>query len=188
MSSERRRLDGKIISIIEKIAKKRATGLVISELERIAYRAGVDEKEVFRVYVEAKNAIYTPRFLETPYEKRILFLPQCLRKRTCKAEFTEDGYVCQECGACGIAEVKKLAESLGYRVYIAPGGSLVEKIFQRERPKACLGVACWRELVLGSIVAEKYGVAACGHPLLRDGCFETDVDYEALKRLVRARA
>ena len=82
MSSERRRLDGRIISIIEKIAKKRATGLVISELERIAYRAGVDEKEVFRVYVEAKNAIYTPRFLETPYEERILFLPQCLRKRT----------------------------------------------------------------------------------------------------------
>lgn len=78
------------------------------------------------------------------------------------------------------------AKNLGYKdVFIILGGSVAKKILNKEKPKACLGVSCLKELVLGSFVCEKLGVAAQGIALLRDGCVETAVNWKKVNNVLR---
>ncbi len=83
-------------------------------------------------------------------EKRLIFLPQCLRNsKNCQAELTEKEYVCKKCGSCDIAEIVETAEKLGYKhLYIVPGGSMIYRILKSLEMDsfACLGVACLPEL------------------------------------------
>nr|NIP66909.1 DUF116 domain-containing protein [Candidatus Bathyarchaeota archaeon]NIU81020.1 DUF116 domain-containing protein [Candidatus Bathyarchaeota archaeon]NIV67676.1 DUF116 domain-containing protein [Candidatus Bathyarchaeota archaeon]NIW16246.1 DUF116 domain-containing protein [Candidatus Bathyarchaeota archaeon]NIW34284.1 DUF116 domain-containing protein [Candidatus Bathyarchaeota archaeon] len=80
-----------------------------------------------------------------------------------------------------IEEVIEEAERLGYKdVFILPGGSIAKKILAKEKPDACLGVACLKELMLGSFICEKFGAAGQGVALLRDGCVNTEVDWKIL--------
>jgi hypothetical protein len=82
--------------------------------------------------------------------------------------------------------VIQMAKELGYRgAYITPGGNIVSKIFERDRPKACLGVACLMELVLGSMACEKFNVIGQGIPLNRDGCIDTDVEWSSVYKMMK---
>jgi len=165
--------------LIEALSKLRVSGIAVAKIERFAAKIGVDENKLLELYVKTKNMAGKERFTATPYSERILFLPQCLRAKECPAKLGSYGYICQECGKCELLQVTRQALSLGYRsVFILPGGSIVAKIFAKARPKACLGIACLKELVLGSYVCEKLGVIAQGVPLLRDGCVNTDVDWK----------
>jgi len=167
--------------VIRKLAKSKISGIAIGKLEQLAAKVGVDEKELFQLYVKTKNQASRSRFAGTPYSERILLLPQCLRARDCPAELKEHGYQCQECGKCRLEEVIREAKRLGYKhVFILPGGSIVKKILTKEKPSACLGVACLKELMLGSFICEKFGVAGQGIALLRDGCVNTIVDWKTL--------
>ena len=173
--------DRAIMRVIGKLAKSKVSEIMIGKLEQVAAKMGVDEKELFQLYVETKNKTSRSEFAATPYTERILFLPQCLRSKDCPAKLTEFGYECQACGRCRIEEVIQEAKRLGYKdVFILPGGSVVTKIFAKEKPNACLGVACLKELMLGSFACEKFGIAAQGVPLLRDGCVNTDVNWKTL--------
>jgi len=177
----RRREIGPAMRLIEKLAESKFSGIAIQKLEQFAGKMGVDEKELFQLYVKTKNSASREKFASTPYSERILLLPQCLRSRECPAELGEYGYECQECGKCNLKEVIQMAKNLGYRgTFILPGGSIAKKIFLKAKPKACLGVACFKELVLGSFLAEKLGVAGQGVALLRDGCVNTLVDWKSL--------
>ncbi|UCC34005.1 MAG: DUF116 domain-containing protein, partial [Candidatus Bathyarchaeota archaeon] len=150
-------------------------------LEQLAARMGVDEKDLFQLYVETKNKAYRSKFAATPYSERILFLPQCLRSKDCQAELSEYGYNCQGCGKCRIERVILEAKSLGYKdIFILPGGSVSKKILVKEKPNALLGVACLKELMLGSFACEKFGIAGQGVALLKDGCVNTEVDWRIL--------
>jgi hypothetical protein len=62
-----------------------------------------------------------------------------------------------------------------------PGGSLAKTIMVDLKPKASLGVACSKELVMGSYLCEKVGVIGQGVKLLKDGCINTVVDLKTLK-------
>jgi hypothetical protein len=170
-----------ILRVLRKIILSEPSPLVIEKIERLAIKLGMDEKELMKLYVEMKNKFHRDRFAEIDYSDRILLLPQCLRDRSCDAELTEYGYDCGDCDRCKVADIKRVAEELGYRVFILPGGAVVEKILRRFRPKAVLGVACMKELVLGNIVCEKVGIPAQGVALLRDGCVGTDVDLDRLR-------
>ena len=48
------------------------------------------------------------------------------------------------------------------------------------KPKATLGVACFKELVIGSFLCEKLGIVGQGVVLAKDGCINTLVDWKAL--------
>lgn len=168
--------------IIEKLAETKLSGVAIQKMERFAVKMGVDEKDLFQLYVKTKNSASRERFASTPYSERILFLPQCLRSKECPAELGEYGYECQECGKCMLKKIIRLAKNLGYKgVFILPGGSIAKNIIFKVKPKACVGVACFKELVLGSFLCEKIGVLAQGVALLRDGCVNTLVDWKSVK-------
>jgi hypothetical protein len=178
-----------VMRLIERIASFKPGEAILVKLERLAAKTGLEEEKILELYVAVKNAAHRRRFASTPYSKRILLLPQCLRPKGCPAELGEYGYRCIRCGGCKVQEILELAEGLGYKgVYILSGGRLVERIFRSFNPKACLGVACLNELVLGSFLAEKFDVAAQAVRLKRDGCVNTDVEWNILADMVKLKA
>ena len=184
----KKRESGSVMRVIEKIAESKFSGVAIQKLEQFAAKMGVDEKEFFQLYVKTKNSASQEKFASTPYGERILLLPQCLRSTECPAELGEYGYECQECGKCNLKKTIHLAKKLGYKgAFILPGGSMAQKILLEIRPKACLGVACFKELVLGSFLCEKLGVIGQGVALLRDGCVNTLVDWKSLNDSMHLR-
>jgi len=184
----KRRESGSVMRIIEKLAESKFSGIAIQKLEQFAGKMGVDEKDLFQLYVKTKNSASRDKFASIPYNERILLLPQCLRSRECPAELEEYGYECQECGKCNLKELIHMAKTLGYKgTFILPGGSIAKKIFLKVKPKAGLGVACFKELVLGSFLCEKLGVISQGVALLRDGCVNTIVDWKSLNDTLHLR-
>jgi len=174
--------------VIEKLAESKLSGVAIQKLEQFAAKMGVDEKEFFQLYVKTKNSASREKFASTPYSERILLLPQCLRSRECPAELGEYGYECQECGKCELKKIIHLTKTLGYKgTFILPGGSIAKKILLETKPKASLGVACFKELVLGSFLCEKLGVVGQGVALLRDGCVNTLADWKSLNDTLHLR-
>ena len=170
-----------VMRIVKKIAKTKLSGLAIQKLEQLATKVGVEEKELFELYVESKNGSLRERYSATPFNERILLLPQCLRAKDCPAELGDYGYECQECGRCSVKEILHLTKDLGYKgAFILPGGSIAKKILLEMKPKATLGVACFKELVIGSFLCEKLGIVGQGVVLAKDGCINTLVDWKAL--------
>jgi len=174
------RKKGKLIRVLGKLSQSRVTGQTPTELKQLL-DSDVIEPDLLRLYVLSKNKVNKSAFALTPYADRVLLLPQCLRASGCQAPLDANGYHCVSCGRCIIKEVKEEAEALGYKVFILPGGSIVEKIFDSTKPKACLGVACLKELVLGCLVSERKNVIPYAVPLTREGCLNTDVDIDELK-------
>jgi hypothetical protein len=168
--------------LIEKLAEHKVGGIALTNLEKIAAKIGIDETKLLELYIKAKGAITKAKFARIPFQKRILFLPQCLRSKNCPASLSDSGYVCKKCGKCGLHRIISKALELGYKgAFILSGGSMVGRILQRERPSACLGVACVKELVLGSYVCERFGAISHCVPLSRDGCIETDVNWNIVE-------
>jgi len=170
-----------VMRIVKKIAKTKLSGLALQKLEQVATKMGVEETELLRLYVETKNRSLIEGFASTPYNERILLLPQCLRAKDCPAELGKYGYECQECGKCIIKTIKQISKKLGYKgTFILPGGSIAKNLLLELKPQACIGVACFKELVLGSFLCEKIGIIGQGVALLRDGCINTIVDLKTL--------
>ena len=71
-----------------------------------------------------------------------------------------------------VFRIKNRAETLGYKVFVVPGGSLVMKLINELKPKAVLGVACIKELIMA---AEELNIPIQVVLLSRDGCVNTDV-------------
>ena len=183
-----RRDDSSVMRVVKQIAKTKLSGVALQKLEQLATRVGVEEKELFQLYVETKNRSLIKNFAATLYNERVLLLPQCLRAKDCPAELGKYGYECQGCGRCSIKKIKHVSENLGYKgTFILPGGSIAKKILLELKPKAALGVACFKELVLGSYLCEKLGIIGQGVALIRDGCINTLVDWKILNETLNIR-
>ena len=167
--------------VVKRLSKTKLSGVALQKLEQVATKMGVEENELLRLYVETKNRSLIKNFASTPYKERVLMLPQCLRAKDCPAELGKYGYECQECGRCSIKTITQISKQLGYKgTFILPGGSIAQKLLLELKPQACIGVACFKELVLGSFLCEKMGVIGQGVALLRDGCINTIVDLKTL--------
>jgi len=174
-----------IMRVVKTLAKTKLSSLAIHKLEQLATKVGVDEKELFQLYVETKNRSLIESFASTPYNQRIVLLPQCLRAKDCPAEIGNYGYKCRQCGKCSVAKIMQLTKNLGYKgVFIMPGGSLARKIMLELKPKASLGVACYKELVMGSYLCEKVGVIGQGVELIKDGCINTIANMKSLTKAI----
>jgi hypothetical protein len=156
-------------------------GIMLLEdvIKSLFWVARADDSMVDDVGVRLRNYINTKKFLETPYEKRFIFMPQCLRSVQCPAKLTPEGIMCIDCGRCGIGEAKKYAESLGYRFYVVPGSSFIKRIIKKGRPGAIVGVGCSMEIKEGLDLCHSHGIPARGVPLSTSGCVATSIDWEA---------
>ncbi|MDO9537964.1 MAG: DUF116 domain-containing protein [Thermoplasmata archaeon] len=140
---------------------------------------GADTDYINEIYISLKNHLNQKAFAAIPPNQRALFISHCLRNiSVCKAEMTDMGYVCKRCGSCDINPILDEADRLGYKSFIVPGGSMVFKIVEKVRPRACFGVACYYELEEAISKLSNVGIPTRSVPLSRTGCVNTKVDVE----------
>ncbi|MBL7148301.1 MAG: DUF116 domain-containing protein [Nanoarchaeota archaeon] len=115
---------------------------------------------------------------------KILFLPHCLRNfELCDNKYNQNGLICNNSHDCTINRLKEFAEELKYKVFIAPGGSLIEKLVKKLNPEFVVGVACEKEI---KIVKEFLTMPYISIKLIKDGCINTQVDEEKVKEVLNA--
>ena len=150
-------------------------------------RMGLDDKYLGFAAVMIGNAVWRKQFLATPFERRLLLLPHCLKHAEgCPAEYDEFGLDCEKCGACSIADYKVTAEKLGYKVLVAEGSPIVLKIIVSGYVDGILGVACLNVLEKAIDKVLVAGVPSYAVPLHSGDCKNTTLDepwiWEVLDR------
>jgi hypothetical protein len=149
-------------------------------------------KSVFHRYADArtldtwmvslKNMAHRSAFAKT--ERRLLLAPHCMRSLDCPASSTRFGIECVSCGKCVFSRMLKDAERFGYTLHIVAGSSYIRHIVKKESADGALLLACNYELnkVMRSLKRKK--IVTYGIPLLMDGCYATEIDYENLIRVM----
>ena len=155
-------------------------------IKHLVWSFKIDEEFINKMSVDIRNRLYTSAFSQIPYEERALFMPQCLRNPKCQGITNEEGIQCTNCGKCGLGMLKTESEKLGYKFFIAPGGTLIKRMVKKYRPKAVLGVACTSEAIEGSEKLAAYGIPVQGVILSRDGCVNTRVDIIKLMERIKS--
>jgi geranylgeranyl pyrophosphate synthase len=152
-----------------------------SELEQhgraLLEQLGLPEKYLGFAMVLIGNFFWKRQFLATPFERRMLLLPHCLKHAEgCPAEYDEFGLDCEKCGACSIADYKVRAEQLGYKVLVAEGSPIVLKIIVAGYIDGILGVACLNVLEKAIDKVLIAGVPSYAVPLHSGDCKNTSLD------------
>jgi hypothetical protein len=150
---------------------------------KLASMFGVDEKTAAMILINARNELNKPKVKKA--NRKLLFLPQCLRTKECKAKLTEKGYACVRCRASGRCQIAKIIDAASIPAYVMPGGSAIMNILRHEKPDAIIGVACIPELEEGMYGCQRLGVLAMGINLAIDGCVNTAVDFAEVKKTLR---
>lgn len=145
-------------------------------------RMGKDKRLVNDIGIDVMNYLYKDAYARVPVDQRILVLPHCLRHPDCRARTDPvDGLLCLKCHKCGIGDITVLAERHGIRSYTTNGSSFVKRVIDRYNPGAVFGVACSRDLYEVMHYVNGKGIPMIGVKLLRDGCINTDVDWDAVR-------
>jgi len=154
----------------------RATHLDVARATHmIAKTMGLNERLINYTHIELRNKLNEYGYKGTPYEKRILFLPHCMRNsKKCKGKQGDEGLQCKKCGKCDIPKLAEIAEELGYqKVFIAPGGSMVQKLIKKYKPSATVGICCFHEANLAFDALRGTKIHPQAVLLLQDGCKDT---------------
>lgn len=123
------------------------------------------------------NEIWRSVVAATPYNRRLLLLPQCLKNNSsCHAEIDELGLICAGCQSCQIDSILQKAETLGYASLVAEGTTVAISLVQGGTVDAVIGVTCMSVLQKSFETVARAAVPVIGIPLLFEGCAETDVD------------
>ena len=151
---------------------------------RVAKLFNISEDEAGRLILRARSERNKQRVRDA--ENKMVFIPQCLRKRDCKAPLTEEGFQCKRCSAdCQARLIRDYALAAGAPCFIAPGGTMMRNLVAKNKPGGVIGVACCKEVEEGMNECDKFGVPAVGVTLVRDGCVDTLVDVEEVKALLK---
>ncbi|QDT33790.1 polyprenyl synthetase family protein [Thalassoglobus polymorphus] len=135
------------------------------------------EKYLGFAMVMIGNYFWKRQFLATPFERRMLLLPHCLKHAEgCPADYDEFGLDCEKCGACSIADYKVRADQLGYKVLVAEGSPIVLKIIVEGYVDGILGVACLNVLEKAIDKVLIAGVPSFAVPLHSSDCKNTSLD------------
>ncbi|MDO9153363.1 MAG: polyprenyl synthetase family protein [Paludibacter sp.] len=113
----------------------------------------------------------------TPFNRRLLLLPQCLKDNaSCKGQFDALGLNCAGCRACPIDDILLKAEELGYATLIAEGTTVAIGLVEEGSIDAVIGVSCMPVLQRSFEPVSNAAVPVIGLPLMYDGCENTQID------------
>jgi hypothetical protein len=155
-------------------------------IKAIMRLGGVDDTAIDQLSVDLQNRVMRPTFVRIPYDKRAIFIPQCLRSVNCQARLSPEGIKCMGCGACEISKAKKEAEGMGYLFFVVPGSSFMVRMIKKYRPQAIIGVGCMGEVKEGLDLMHKNNMPAIGVVLTTAGCVGTILDWEKLYEVMKA--
>lgn len=117
----------------------------------------------------------------TPFSRRLLLLPQCLKNNTsCKGEFDELGLICAGCKACPIDDLLLKAEEMQYATLVAEGTTVAIGLVEEGSIDAVIGVSCMPVLQRSFEPVSNAAVPVIGLPLMYDGCENTKIDTKWL--------
>lgn len=157
------------MEILENIAKQILEHLKVSA-EYLHFTMILLGNEIWREVVSA-----------TPFQRRLLLLPQCLRNNLqCKGVFDEMGLLCAGCKSCQLDNILSRAEQLGYATLVAEGTTVAIGLVEEGSIDAVIGVSCMPVLQNSFAPVTLAAVPAIGLPLLFDGCENTSLDYDWL--------
>jgi len=143
----------------------------------VIIRTGAESRFTEFAMVVCGNEIWRPVVAATPYKRRLLLLPQCLKSVTnCTAEIDQLGLICAGCQSCQIDSILQKAEALGYATLVAEGTTVAVSLVQEGAIDAVIGVSCMSVLQKSFEPVSRAAVPVIGIPLLFEGCAETDVD------------
>lgn len=149
---------------------------------------GLDASHIGFLMLALHNEYWRPAFDATPFSKRLLLLPQCLRAADrCAAKIDATQLHCQACGLCPLGEFQASARRLGWQVLIAEGTPTVLNLLAVGKADAVLGVACLNVLERAFDRVAAMGVPALAFPLLRDDCRDTALDDDWLWAALECR-
>lgn len=183
-------VESPVEKIKESVSKALDTGThlnIAKATEKIARKLGLSERWVEYTHIEFRNKMNEIAYKKVPYNERLLFLPHCMRSSTkCKAPYSAEGLQCLSCNECKIASIKAKAEELGYKgVFVCPGGSIVLELVNKYKPKAVLGVCCYKEAIIAFDSLKEVGIAPQAVLLSRAGCVNTEVNVdEVIEKLM----
>ena len=174
----------------------------------------LDKDRYVRRTVAAGNRFYARRFRKIPFNRRLLFLPYCLRAKGCPTEIDPaEGLICPgDCLlACPLRRLQELALELGYqRVFVVVSGRLHKKEgvlrsrgflvrqIERYQPKGVIGCLCTKDLREKYLKPEtiayngtlgREGVAVIPQVCLlkSSNCRQSAVNLLELEQMIRSR-
>ncbi len=162
--------------------------LLISQLaDEVMKRTGTESQFAEFAMVVCGNEIWRPVVAATPFNRRLLLLPQCLKNNSnCSAVIDQLGLICAGCQSCQIDSILQKAESLGYSTLVAEGTTVAVSLVQEGMIDAVIGVSCMSVLQKSFEPVSRAAVPVIGIPLLFEGCAETDVDNRWLDQELSA--
>lgn len=138
------------------------------------------------VIVLLGNETWRETVKATPFHRRLLLLPQCLRdKEKCHGVFDELGLNCAGCKACPVDDILLEAENLGYANLVAEGTTVAIGLVEEGSIDAVIGVSCMPVLQRSFEPVSNAAVPVIGIPLMHDGCENTSADLEWLMEEIR---
>jgi len=155
-----------------------ASFTLISQLaDEVISRTNIDGRFTEFTMVLCGNEIWRQVVAATPFNRRLLLLPQCLKNNSnCNAVIDQLGLICAGCQSCQIDSILQKAESLGYATLVAEGTTVAVSLVQEGTIDAVIGVSCMSVLQKSFEPVSRAAVPVIGIPLLFEGCAETDVD------------
>jgi geranylgeranyl pyrophosphate synthase len=151
---------------------------ILSEIsDEIIGISGCDAAYHGFIIVLVSNEIWRPSVAATPFHRRLLLLPQCLKNnQKCQGKFDDIGLICNGCKSCSLDYLIGRAEQFGYATLIAEGTSMAVRLENEGSVDAIIGVSCMSVLERSYDSVERSAVPVIGIPLLFDGCSDTVID------------
>ena len=163
---------------LDRYAIETHSRLILEEL-------GIAEAYLGWAMVAVATAFWRDQVAATPYHRRLLLLPHCLRDaERCPARFNELGLLCRDCGACHLMELRTRAERLGYNVLIAEGSPVVMQIIIGGHADALVGVSCLNVLERSLEKILLAGIPCMAVPLLAGSCRNTATDEDWVREMI----
>jgi geranylgeranyl pyrophosphate synthase len=174
--------------VVERAILPPADFILISQLaDEVIRRTGIESRFTEFAMVVCGNEIWRSVVAATPFNRRLLLLPQCLKNNSnCQAEIDQLGLICAGCQSCQIDSILQQAESLGYATLVAEGTTVAVSLVQEGTIDAVIGVSCMSVLQKSFEPVSRAAVPVIGIPLLFEGCAETDVDNRWLTQEMTA--
>jgi hypothetical protein len=171
-----------IAAIIDSASHQNAASIA----KTIGKELGLSGRMLDYTHIELRNKLNEGRFKKVPFNERMLLLPHCLRNaKECSAKYNDEGLECLKCNKCSLPKIMKMAEELGYKkIACVPGGSMIEKLVVKFKPKAVVGVACSAELNMAIDKMNEHGIPSQAVLLLKDGCKDTEANLQEIKEKV----
>ncbi len=146
---------------------------------------GLSEGYLGWTMVILSSEFWRDQVASVPPERRLFLLPHCLKHAEgCPADYDQFGLDCKTCGACSIADFRKTADEMGYKVLVAEGSPIVLKIIVSGYVDAIVGVACLNVLEKAIDKILLAGIPCMAVPLLSSDCRNTSVDEDWVDEMV----